>query len=332
MAFDFAPGRVCVLLPSYRHARYLPKRIDSILGQSYADFGLTVIDDKSPDETAQILDKYRDRGNFKAYIRNENSGSPFAAWEDAAASADAEYLWIAESDDFASKDFLANAVAQMDANPNSVLYYTHSWVVDESNLITGHTLNYLKEMFPKIDWSVDQKICGESYNSEAQIYGNAVPNMSSALIRLPAFRSAMRSDFRRYKLAADWTFIGRLAAQGDVEFRARSDNYFRKHSQTARAETRLEATCAEYSRAISVIGSLPGVNRSAARESILKCFTMFVWEGGKVGAFAKESMRFGVSHNFTLGMRVLWLILRNPQLLNKLRELVARRRQHVAAS
>ena len=327
MAYEFAAGKVCILVPSYRHAAYLPKRIETILGQTYRDFGLTIIDDCSPDDTAEVVGRYRSHPQVQAHTRKKNSGSPFSAWKDAAESADAEYLWIAESDDYASPDFLAEAVSRLEANRDGVLYYTHSWVIDEADLITGHSINYLRAQFPVIDWSVDQRIPGKEFNGRAQIYGNALPNMSSALIRLPAFRKAIARDFSRYKLAADWAFVGRLAAQGDVEFSARSDNFFRRHSQTARVQTQLERTCAEYWRAIAVVGTLGGVDRTVVKDSIMRCANMFIHEGGDPFKLVKESMRFGIGHNTQLAARMLTYLASDPMLLSHVRRVIELRKQ-----
>jgi glycosyltransferase involved in cell wall biosynthesis len=37
------------VVPNYNHARYLPKRIESVLRQTYKDFELILLDDCSTD-------------------------------------------------------------------------------------------------------------------------------------------------------------------------------------------------------------------------------------------------------------------------------------------
>ena len=46
---------VSVIVPNYNHARYLRRRIDSILAQTYRDFELILLDDGSTDESRSIL-------------------------------------------------------------------------------------------------------------------------------------------------------------------------------------------------------------------------------------------------------------------------------------
>jgi GT2 family glycosyltransferase len=44
---------VSVIVSNYNHARFLRQRIDSVLGQTYQDFELILLDDCSTDEIAE---------------------------------------------------------------------------------------------------------------------------------------------------------------------------------------------------------------------------------------------------------------------------------------
>jgi hypothetical protein len=116
----------------------------------------------------------------------------------------------------------------------------------------------------------------------------------------------------------------RLAAQGDVLFDRRTDNYFRTHEATSRASTKLELTCAEYWRAISLIGELPGVDRRNTQESLERTLQMFLWERGSLLKVAKSSLNFGIGHNLRLANRFLVHSSRSPQVKTLLRRYVSR--------
>ena len=49
-----------ILMPVYKTAPYLQEAVDSILAQSFTDFELIVLDDCSPDNAEEILDRYDD--------------------------------------------------------------------------------------------------------------------------------------------------------------------------------------------------------------------------------------------------------------------------------
>jgi glycosyltransferase involved in cell wall biosynthesis len=42
---------VSIIVPNYNHARFLRQRIDTILGQTFQDFELILLDDCSTDES-----------------------------------------------------------------------------------------------------------------------------------------------------------------------------------------------------------------------------------------------------------------------------------------
>jgi glycosyltransferase involved in cell wall biosynthesis len=50
--------KLSVLMPVHNGARFLPEAIESILGQTFADFELLIVDDGSDDETPAILRAY----------------------------------------------------------------------------------------------------------------------------------------------------------------------------------------------------------------------------------------------------------------------------------
>jgi len=61
--------KISVILTSYNHAKYIGEAIDGVLSQSFKDFELIIIDDKSSDNSVEIIQKYQDpRINF---IKNE---------------------------------------------------------------------------------------------------------------------------------------------------------------------------------------------------------------------------------------------------------------------
>ena len=123
---------VSVIVPNYNHSAYLSLRIDSILKQSYVDFELILLDDCSSDSSREILLSYESEPRVSHVIFNEtNSGTTFKQWEKGISLARGRYIWIAESDDFADVDFLKVTIEALDQNPNAVIAYTGSQMVDD---------------------------------------------------------------------------------------------------------------------------------------------------------------------------------------------------------
>ena len=67
--------RVSVVLPTYNRDYCLARSIDSVLGQTFRDFELLVLDDGSTDDTIAALRPYADRIRL---IRQRNAGGAAA--------------------------------------------------------------------------------------------------------------------------------------------------------------------------------------------------------------------------------------------------------------
>jgi glycosyltransferase involved in cell wall biosynthesis len=320
-----AGSRVLVLIPSYNHGSFIEERVQSVLNQEHKAFDVLLIDDGSTDNTASYL-RSLSADNLTVRIRDRNSGSPFSAWRDAAKIADPyDYVWIAESDDVAQSAFLARAVAALDASPGSAFYYCNSWHIDEDGEKIGHTINYLGHHFKGHNWLSAAEIEGREFNNRYQIFGNAVPNMSSMVMRRESFQAAVDDQLDRYRLAADWFFVGRLADTGNVLFDPWSGNGFRHHGRTARAETRLERLTFEYFRAVQLVSKLKGVERSQFEEAMKRCTVMFIHERGSAVKFLRQGFRSDPAGMIQVLLHLVGRALRHPRLLGGAMSYISRR-------
>src|SRR5476649_534842 len=115
---------VSVIVPNYNHARFLKERIDSVLNQTYRDFEVIILDDCSTDDSRSVIEEYRSNPKISNIILNEkNSGGTFNQWDKGIATAQGEYIWIAESDDYADVDFLNTLMAIIEQKPEIGLIY-----------------------------------------------------------------------------------------------------------------------------------------------------------------------------------------------------------------
>lgn len=88
---------VSVILPTYNRAAYLPRSIGSVLGQSFADFELVVVDDGSSDDTREVVSRFAD--SRIRYVPRERNGGVAAARNTGVQAARGRYLAFQDSDD-----------------------------------------------------------------------------------------------------------------------------------------------------------------------------------------------------------------------------------------
>ena len=66
--------KISIIVPVYNVELFLPRCIDSILNQSFADFELLLIDDGSKDKSGAICDEYAEKDKRIKVFHKVNGG------------------------------------------------------------------------------------------------------------------------------------------------------------------------------------------------------------------------------------------------------------------
>lgn len=96
---------VSVIVPCYNVEKYLPKCVDSIVGQTYRNLEIILVDDGSPDNCGNICDEYATRDGRIKVIHKENGGLSDAR-NAAIDVAKGEWLTFVDSDDYVTEDYV----------------------------------------------------------------------------------------------------------------------------------------------------------------------------------------------------------------------------------
>ena len=96
---------ISVIVPVYKAEKYLPACLDSLLGQTYQNFELLLVDDGSPDKYWEILQQYAARDARVRIFRKENGGVS-SARNFGLRQAKGEYIGFVDSDDFVAPQYL----------------------------------------------------------------------------------------------------------------------------------------------------------------------------------------------------------------------------------
>ena len=115
-----------IVIPLYNKAKYIPKAIQSILGQTLQDFEIIIIDDGSTDESIQVVKTINDqRINL---ISQPNSGVS-AARNKGVELAKHEYIAFLDADDWWERSFLEEMYQLISNYPDAALYASNYFIV-----------------------------------------------------------------------------------------------------------------------------------------------------------------------------------------------------------
>ena len=212
---------VSVIIPNYNHAAFLRQRIETVLGQSYQDLEIILLDDASTDNSVQIMQEFEHHPKVSALIVNgENSGNTMRQWRKGLERATGHWIWFAESDDYSDPEFLQASVQATQLASSAVMVATHSRVVKES-AVSNENLDLPNNLlgFHR----------GDEVNSNYLVYENPFKNASALLISRHALLQLGWEDLSHFQWTGDWKMYSGLLRQGDFYGVDRHLNYYRRH-------------------------------------------------------------------------------------------------------
>lgn len=102
-------GKVLVVMPCYNHEEFVVEAINSLHNQTYKNYDLICCDDKSTDNTFEILKKEQDKYGYQILNNEENLGTGLTVnkcIEYALQNFDYEYITWVSSDNILEPNFL----------------------------------------------------------------------------------------------------------------------------------------------------------------------------------------------------------------------------------
>jgi glycosyltransferase involved in cell wall biosynthesis len=224
---------VSVIVPNYNYARFLPKRVESVLRQTYKDIEVILLDDCSTDDSRAVLSKYAaaDPRVVRLEFNEVNSGSTFKQWNKGMGFARGKYVWIAEADDYADEHLLERLVSIIEADPSVAFAYCRAWAVMDG--VPNGFVDRFNSDLSAHRWAEDYLTTGieECRNYLAQ--RNTITNTSGVVFRRATYEQAGGAD-ESLRLCGDWKMWAAMALTGKIAFVAQPLNYLRFHDSTVR--------------------------------------------------------------------------------------------------
>ena len=222
---------VSVIIPNYNHSKFLQQRIESILKQTFTNYELIILDDCSTDNSRDIIDDYKTKSSgIRTYYNESNSGNSFSQWNCGVSKANGEYIWIAESDDYAEPEFLEKTVNVLNQHQNIGLVFSDSKIINEEKG-TEYLASERRRIFSNDNliriFNTDNNKKPLSFLSEYPIV-----NVSSVLFRKSSYIEAGEAD-TSMRFCGDWLLYIKTYLLSDIRYIPEPLNNFRLHSESS---------------------------------------------------------------------------------------------------
>jgi len=251
--FDCRPARrlrVSVIVPNYRHATYLPERLQSIFSQTLRPHEIIFLDDASPDDSVRVARRLArfSPAPIQFVVNEQNSGSTFRQWLKGLALATGDLVWIAESDDSAHPLFLERLVPEF-FEPEVVLAYCQSALIGPQGERLAQDFLAHTDDISLTRWRSRYSVSAAEEAEHALSQKNTIPNASAVLFRRPE-RLDFSADLENLRFAGDWLFYALLIRSGKINFLPEVLNYYRRHVATVSHRSVREDTQANESLSV----------------------------------------------------------------------------------
>ena len=131
---------ISIIVPIYNVEKYLHRCIDSILGQTYQDFEVILVDDGSPDGCGAICDAYAAKDARISVIHQKNAGVS-AARNAGLACARGELVGFVDPDDFIEPNMYREMLDAINATDSALAICGYNYVGEDG--ATDHQRLYL---------------------------------------------------------------------------------------------------------------------------------------------------------------------------------------------
>jgi glycosyltransferase involved in cell wall biosynthesis len=306
--------RLTVIVPNYNHGEFLERRLTSIIQQSQKPEEIIFLDDASSDNSITIAREILSKSNIRYVIltNSSNSGNVFKQWIKGLEHATGDLIWIAESDDDAPHDFLANILPEFDQEDVLLAYGDISYI-DTKGMPDPGLLHYYDDL-NDFNWDHSHVVPAYRAFSGAFAIKNIIPNVSGAVFRKPILTESEKNRLTSYTFAGDWYFYAMIARGGSIAFRKEAKSYFRiNHGGTSRKAFFSDRHLLEHEMILQDLSILYGITKEVTQdhiEALQKVFEHELSDSSAIDmahlqdihASKNESMRICIaSYGFTVG-------------------------------
>jgi glycosyltransferase involved in cell wall biosynthesis len=212
---------VSVFIPCYKYGHFLEECVASVLhDQEGVDIRVLIIDDASPDDSAEVAEKIAAREpRVDVVVHATNKGNIATFNEGLIEWADGDYCILLSADDRLTPGALRRAADLLDAHPEVGFVYGHAlWCIDGEPLPAARTRVRGWSVWPG-EWWVERRF-RQAEN----------PILAPELVVRTSLQKRVGGYDPQLPNTADMEMFMRLSVHGDVGFiRGVDQAYYRVH-------------------------------------------------------------------------------------------------------
>lgn len=219
---------VSVIIPNYNHAPFLKQRINSVFSQTFQDFELIILDDCSTDSSRDIIEQYRGNPKVSQIIYNEkNSGGVFKQWIKGLENAKGEYIWIAESDDYAAESFLEETLKVLQHGDSIGMVFTNTKTINTEEELLWTTEENKASSYAQL--AKFENTINKENASQFLISEMIIANASSVLFRKSNLMDVDFKELQKFVNTGDrFVYLG-IALKSRIKYISKPLNFMRSH-------------------------------------------------------------------------------------------------------
>nr|WP_157817867.1 glycosyltransferase family 2 protein [Candidatus Thiodictyon syntrophicum] len=233
---------VSICVPTYNGARYVARCLDSILQQTFTDFEIVAVDDRSSDDTVAILRDYSKRdGRLRIFENARNSGL-VENWNQCIEHARGEWIKFVFQDDWIAPECVSRMVEEATKTRAVFAVCRREFVFEEIS-------DEFRKRYPKVgeEVSLDSVCPGKSSISAADfcsvVLGRGIDNFIGEPTATLIHRDAIRDYGVFNAMLMQWCDLEywlRVAVSRGLTYIPETLAYFRVHGGSATFENAMK--------------------------------------------------------------------------------------------
>lgn len=215
--------KVSIIMPVYNSEKYLEETISSVLGQSYSNFELIIVDDGSTDNSLNIARKFASRDKRVTVIALAENQGVSVARNEGLKRAKGEFVTGMDSDDVMLPDAIKARVKFLNSHPEVDLVFgkIHKVIDKEGNPIENAFFEEIQQFYGrKKEYNFYEKV------KKLELW---IPNanVTSMFRRYLLFREGYYEEDLRY--GDDKEFLFRIMRDSNISYLAEPIVFYRLH-------------------------------------------------------------------------------------------------------